>query len=93
MFILSEFYNGNIRPSEKFLQKNSEYCKLEEELMERMEKLTARLNKEEKKLFEQIENSAISVCALSEEERYIEGFCTGVKFLWEIINYKSENYI
>ncbi len=27
----------------------------------------------------------------SEQERYIDGFCTGAKMLLQILNYKSEN--
>ncbi len=92
MSILSELYNGNISPSEKFIKKNSEYYKRNCELMEKTEEFTAKLNDEEKREFEEIENSQIALCSLLEEEMYIEGFCTGIKLMQEIMNYKSENF-
>ena len=92
MSILNELYNGNISPSEKFIKKNSEYYKLNGELIDKMSEFTAKLKSEEKARFEEIETYAIKLCAICEEEMYIDGFCTGVKLIQEITNYKSENF-
>ncbi len=93
MNILDEFYNGNISPVEKFIKKESEYYKLNCELIDKIENFTTKLGSKDKVLFEEIENKAIMLCAICEEERYIEGFCTGAKLMLEIMNYKSKNFI
>ena len=92
MNILNEFFNGNISPSEKFIKKDSEYYKLNCGLMGKIEEFTGGLKEKEKVIFDEIEDYAIKLCALCEEERYIEGFCTGAKLMLEVMNYKSENF-
>ncbi len=55
MSILNEFYNGNIRPSEKFIKKENEYYKINYELSNKIDELRLQLSKEQKKLFDEIE--------------------------------------
>ena len=93
MTILNELYNGNIEPAQRFVKKGSEYQSLQNELAEMAEQLTATLNKEQKQLLLKVEDVLLNLNSISEEEIYIDGFCTGAKMLLEILNYKSENFI
>ena len=93
MTILNELYNGNIEPAQRFVKKGSEYQSLQNEFAEMAEQLTATLNKEQKQLFLKVEDVLLNLNSISEEEIYIDGFCTGAKMLLEILNYKSENFI
>ncbi len=93
MSILKDFFNGNTIPCEKYIKRDGEYYELNKELTKNIDNLSSSLNSQEKDLFEKIENDAISICAICEEERYIEGFCAGAKMMLEIMNYKSENFM
>lgn len=93
MSVLEELYNGNINPSEKYIKNGSEYQKLSKELTESIDELMLLLNNEEKQLCERIIDNVLELGCISEKEHFIEGFRTGAQIMWEIIHYKSENYI
>lgn len=92
MSVISDLFNGEIHPVEKFMRQNSRYFKLNRELGEKIEKFTKKLNKQENADFEEIHNSIFEMALIGEEERYIDGFCTGAKMMLEIMNYESENF-
>ncbi len=93
MAILEELYNGNIVPSEKFIKKGGEYQKVNDELSEKIEKLTCTLNSKEKDLCEEIGDGICKLSYISEKECFIEGFRLGAQIMREILEYKSENFI
>jgi len=93
MSILEELYNGNINPSEKYIKNGSAYQKLNKQLTEQIYELMTLLNNEEKLLFEKIGDNISALNYISEKERFIEGFRIGVHMMWEIIHFKSANFI
>ena len=93
MSILEEFYNGNIVPNEKLIKKGGEYQRVNDELSEKIDKLTCTLNGKEKDLCEEIEDGICKLSYISEKESFIEGFRLGIQIMREILEYKSENFI
>lgn len=93
MSILKDLYYGNIEPSQRFIKKDSEYKKIQGEFVDCLEELNATLTEEQKRLRVQIEDKSLAMCCISEEERFIDGFCMGAKMMLEIINFKSSNYV
>ncbi len=93
MSILKDLYYGEIKPSEKYVKKGSEYQKLSNQLIEHINELKESLNDKEKQLCEKITDDNIALNVISEREFFTEGFCTGAKMMWEILNYKSNNFI
>ncbi len=93
MSILEELYNGNLNPVEKHIKNGSKYQKLNKQLTESIDELMLLLNNEEKQLCEKIIDNVLELGCISEKERFIEGFRMGAQFMWEIIFFKSENYI
>lgn len=93
MSILEEFYNGNIRPSEKHIKSNSEYAQISKTLVANIDKFIGMLNAEEKKIYEMIEEDLYKLNYLSEKECFLEGFRVGTQMTYEILHYESENYI
>lgn len=92
MSILEELYNGKINPCEAFVKKGSEYQSLSTQLTEYIETLLPLLTKEERELYEIIEETISERSCISEREHFIEGFCIGAQMVWEIKNYKSKNF-
>ena len=86
MNILEEIYNGNINPSEKFVKKDGEYGRLLNEYAEQMDKLTAMLDDDRKKLLESILETDGAMEQISHKESFIEGFCLGAGIMLEILN-------
>ena len=83
MTTLENFYFGNIIPSE-YKQSRDTKKKLSE-MTKLLDELRATLTTEQQKeKLEQIENSQLSLIALSEKDAYIEGFKLGVKMATEI---------
>ncbi len=91
--ILKELCKGNIKPSEKSIKKEGQYDEIFNQLIDDIDKLKVSLNKEEKVLLDKILDMEISLNCISEEENFIDGFCTGIKMILEVLNYKSENFI
>ena len=83
MTTLENFYFGNINPSE-YRQSRDTKKKLSE-MSRLLDELRPILTTEQQKeKLEQIENSQLSLIALSEKDAYIEGFKLGVKMTTEI---------
>lgn len=92
MSILEDFFDGNIAPSSKFVKKGSKYQKLNKELIENADKLTATLNDAEKEIYKSIEEIFYELGNISEKEYYLDGFCTGAKMTLDVMNFKSHNF-
>ena len=83
MTTLEDFYFGNINPSE-YKQSRDTKKKLSE-MTRLLDELRSMLTTEQQKeKLEQIENSQLSLIALSEKDAYIEGFKLSVKMTTEI---------
>ncbi len=93
MSILKDLYYGNIKPSERYVKKESEYHKETVKLSNDIDEFIKLLNNKENELFERIIDTIYAIKELSEEECFIKGFCTGAKMMLEISNYKSNNFI
>lgn len=92
MSILEDLYYGNISPSSKYVKKDSEYQKLNKELIENSDRLTALLNDEEREIYKRIEDIFYELVYICEKEYYLDGFCTGAKMIVDAINFKSRNF-
>ena len=91
---LEELYYGNIRPNEKFYEKNSEYAEQTKIIVENECRLISLLNSlqnNEVCLLSELMNAQSEILAYSEFERFIEGFRLGANFMLEtfIIPQKS----
>lgn len=93
MSIIEELYHGNISPSQKYIKEGSELQKTNNKLIEHIEQLLPLLNEEEKRLYEKIEEAMFRLNEISEKERFFEGFCIGAQMVWEIVHFKSTNYV
>jgi len=86
--ILEDLYHGNINPSEKCFDRDSEYAKFVKIVSDNEEKLAAFLDgisaaKEEQHLFSQLINAHLEVLGFSELDRFIEGFQLGARFMMD----------
>ena len=86
MNILEELYYGNVTPGEKQFDPTSHYAKFCKILTSSQEMLTAFLNalpnaENEKHLLTQMINAQAEVSSYSEQERFIEGFRLGARFM------------
>ena len=89
MTTLENFYFGNVNPSE-YKQSKGTKKKLSE-MTKLLDELRAMLTTDQQKdKLEQIENSQLSLIALSEKDAYIEGFKLGVKMTTEIYAYTQQ---
>ena len=83
MTTLENFYFGNINPSEYKQSKDTK--KKLSEMTKFLDGLKSLLTTDQQKeKFEQIDQSQLSLIALSERDAYIEGFKLGVKMTTEI---------
>lgn len=83
MTTLENFYFGNVNPSE-YKQSRDTKKKLSE-MTRLFDELRAMITTEkQKEKLEQIENSQLSLIALSEKDAFIEGFKLGMRMTTEI---------
>lgn len=85
MSIINELYNGNINPGEKFAKKDGEYHKLMAKLSECIELLMPMLDGDSLKLWNEIQETELSMEKITERESFIDGFCIGAKLMQEIL--------
>ena len=75
--ILSELYNGNIRPIERKIKKDSQYHTLSNEVNDLGAEITKLLDEDGLKLFNTYSQSYGKLLHLNSEERFIQGFKMG----------------
>ncbi len=92
MSILDELYDGNIHPSQRYIRKDGEYQKINEQLVEHLDKLLILLNDEQKHLLEDVGEKISMLGYISEKESFMEGLCIGVKLAWEVDRFESDNF-
>ncbi len=85
MLILEDLYLGDIRPNERFFKRNSQYAKALDEVVKVSDVLTASLNKDEKKLFEDFMDAQREVSVLTDCETFCYAFKLGAKIMLDVL--------
>jgi hypothetical protein len=85
MQILEDLYLGDIRPNERFFKRNSQYAKALDEVVKVSDVLTASLNKDEKKLFEDFMDAQREVSVLTDCETFCYAFKLGAKIMLDVL--------
>ena len=80
--IIEDFYYGNIEPQELNTELTPKLKKQLSNLAEKEEQLTARLNGEDKELFQNYVNVYIEFSTTSNADSFITGFRLGAKFTY-----------
>ena len=85
MQILEDLYVGDVRPSERYFQKNSQYAEALNELVKVGDMLTDKLNEEEKELFEKFMDVQREVTVLTDCETFCFAFKLGAKIMMDVL--------
>ena len=85
MQILEDLYLGDIRPNERFFKRNSQYAKALDEVVKAGDTLTASLNEDEKKLFEDFMDAQREVTVLTDCETFCYAFKLGAKIMLDVL--------
>ena len=85
MQILEDLYLGDVRPSERSFKRNSQYAKALDEVVKVSDVLTASLNKDEKKLFEDFMDAQREVSVLTDCETFCYAFKLGAKIMLDVL--------
>ena len=85
MQILEDLYVGDVRPNERFFKRNSQYAKALDEVVKVGDALTASLNEEEKKLFEDYMDAQREVTVLTDCETFIYAFRLSAKIIIDVL--------
>ena len=81
--IIEEFYYGNIEPQELNSELTPKLKKKLNNLAEKEEQLTAKLNGEDKELFQSYVSAYVEFSTTSNADSFISGFRLGAKFTYE----------
>ena len=85
MQILEDLYLGDIRPSGRFFKRNSQYAKALDKVVKVGDALTASLNNDEKKLFEDFMDAQREVTVLTDCETFCFAFKLGAKIMMDVL--------
>ncbi len=85
MQILEDLYVGDVRPNERFFKRNSQYAKALDEVVNVGDALTAKLNEDEKKLFEDFMDAQREVNVLTDCETFCYAFKLGAKIMMDVL--------
>lgn len=80
---IEELYYGNIEPQELSTELLSKLKRKLSNLTEKEEQLTARLNDEDKELFQNYVSTYIEFSTTSNADSFISGFRLGAKFTYD----------
>ena len=81
--IIEEFYYGNIEPQEVNSELTSKLKKKLSNLEKKEEQITARLNGEDKELFQNYVSNYIEFSITSNADSFITGFRLGARFTYD----------
>ena len=81
--IIEDFYYGNIEPQEVNSELTQKLKKKLSNLAEKEEQLIARLNGEDKKLFQYYVGAYIEFTTTSNTDSFISGFRLGARFTYD----------
>ena len=85
MQILEDLYVGDVRPNERFFKRNSQCAKALDEVVKVGDALTASLNNDEKKLFEDFMDAQREVTVLTDCETFCYAFKLGAKIMLDVL--------
>lgn len=85
MQILEDLYVGDVRPNERFFKRNIQYAKALDEVVKVGDTLTASLNEDEKKLFEDFMDAQREVTILTDCETFCYAFKLGAKIMLDVL--------
>ena len=88
--MLRELYRGNLTPTEKSVAPGSEFHKQQHQLAELEKEIESMLGEQEKKRFHDYLTVQNNLLYSIGEERFIDGFRMGVKFILEIFEKGDE---
>lgn len=91
--IIREFYLGNISPDATAIRQSSELEKAVREMAEAESFLREHLDGECLSALERLASAQLTASATTAQERYIEGFRTGAKFMLDILEGCGENLV
>ncbi|MBE6811517.1 MAG: hypothetical protein E7523_01410 [Ruminococcaceae bacterium] len=81
--IIEDFYYGNIEPQEVNTELTAKLKKKLSNLVENKEQLTARLNGEDKELFQNYVSAYVEFSTTNNADSFISGFRLGAKFIYD----------
>ena len=88
--MLRELYRWNLTPAEKSVVPGSEFQKQQQRLVELEKEIEAMLSEQEKGRFHACLTVQNSLQYTSSEERFIDGFRMGARFILEIFEKDDE---
>ena len=91
--IIGEFYLENISPDAATIKRSSELEKAVREMSEAESFLREHLDGECLSALEQLVSAQLATSGTTAQERYIDGFRTGAKFMLDILEGRCENLI
>lgn len=91
--IIREFYLGNLSPDATAIKQTSELKKAVQEMSEAESFLREHLDGECLSTLERLVSAQLTSSTITAQERYIDGFRTGAKFMLDILEGRSENLI
>ena len=83
MSIIEELYYGNIRPLEMKYSKIKDYKNALEEYLNNETEFLDSLSKEKREMFDKLMESKLCLDAITETEKFKDGFKLGIKLMWE----------
>lgn len=91
--IIREFYLGNLSPDATAIKQTSELKKAVQEMSETESFLREHLEGECLSTLERLVSAQLTSSTITAQERYIDGFRTGAKFMLDILEGRSENLV
>lgn len=88
--ILSDFYFGNIIPTDRQMVKGSEAAKVSAELADAESKLHSMLDSGALVQLERLVKAQLTLNSIIAEAGYIDGFRTGARFMMDILDDSNE---
>ena len=93
MYLLSDLWNGNLNPSERYIRQRSEYARLTQEASNCMDQMLEEMSPKCSELLEDFLDKRLILNAILEEDAFIRGVRIGAQFILDVIgDYKSQLY-
>lgn len=89
--IIREFYLGNLSPDATAIKQTSELKKAVQEMSDAESFLREHLDGECLVTLERLVSAQLTSNTITVQERYMDGFRTGAKFMLDILTGESEN--
>lgn len=85
MDIIEELYYGNITPDEKSYNDKDEYKQVSKDFIIATDNLLAKLDKDQRELYNEVMNKQVALSSFIEKEKYIDGFKTGANLMLSVL--------